>query len=446
MRNICIFALLFSLLFLVPPVFSAEKEWTYLVFMNADNNLDPYADEDFSEMMKVGSSQFLNIVTLTDREKGPAALHYVEKGNVVTVKPMGELDMGDYRVMVDFVRWAAENYPAKHYVLSIWNHGSGWKNKNGAPSKGISYDDSTGNYITTPQLGTAHREIKKILGKNLDILSMDACLMQMMEVAYEIHDTCDFIVASEELEPGHGYPYDSLLSGLKPGTSAEAFCRHWVPDFMAAYSGGVYGNEDCTLSAINCAKLPGLKDAIDGFAKTSMAGSFAPQFTQALNKVQKFDYRTNIDFWHLVKLLRPAINNPEMQNALKKLDTALAQTVIANGNTGGSLGNSLGLAIYFPQSATQFSSEYSTLRFSQNSLHDEMVKDYYKKATVQGLISDVKNRDLSSLREFVGNRNPDDTSLNKYVISRINFLIYSEGNYSQSLREEISGLLRLLRE
>ena len=51
------------------------------------------------------------------------------------------------------------------------------------------------------------------MGK-VDVLAFDACLMQMAEVAYEVKDLADYVVGSEETEPGPGYPYDPFLAGL----------------------------------------------------------------------------------------------------------------------------------------------------------------------------------------------------------------------------------------
>ncbi|HPW57436.1 MAG TPA: hypothetical protein PLK58_02260, partial [Candidatus Rifleibacterium sp.] len=73
---------------------AAVKDWTVAVFLNADNNLDPFGVEDQREMAKVGSSDFLNIVSLIDREHGPAQINYIEKNNIKKVKDMGEMDMG----------------------------------------------------------------------------------------------------------------------------------------------------------------------------------------------------------------------------------------------------------------------------------------------------------------------------------------------------------------
>ena len=115
------------------------KEWTLAVFLNADNNLDRYGAADQVEMSKIGSNENLNIVSLIDRENGPASLNYIEKDNIKLLKDMGELDMGDYKEFVKFVQFVKDNYPAKHYAFTIWNHGSGWKDKNDPASvlKGI---------------------------------------------------------------------------------------------------------------------------------------------------------------------------------------------------------------------------------------------------------------------------------------------------------------------
>jgi len=162
------------------PASAQVKDWTVAVFLNADNNLDPFGVEDQEEMSRVGSNANLNIVTLIDRERGPAQINYIEKNNIVKIKDMGELDMGNYNEFVKFARFIKENYPAKHYSFSIWNHGSGWKNKNvNAIFRGISYDDSSNNHITNAQLTNATAEIAKVLGQKIDILNMDACLMQM---------------------------------------------------------------------------------------------------------------------------------------------------------------------------------------------------------------------------------------------------------------------------
>ena len=86
------------------------KEWTMAVFLNADNNLDRFGVADQEEMSKIGSNENLNIVTLIDRECGPAQINYIENYKINKIKDMGELDMGDYKEFVKFVKFVKENY------------------------------------------------------------------------------------------------------------------------------------------------------------------------------------------------------------------------------------------------------------------------------------------------------------------------------------------------
>ncbi|HNW10674.1 MAG TPA: clostripain-related cysteine peptidase, partial [Candidatus Rifleibacterium sp.] len=275
---------------------AAVKDWTVAVFLNADNNLDPFGVEDQREMAKVGSSDFLNIVSLIDREHGPAQINYIEKNNIKKVKDMGEMDMGDYRQFVAFAKFVKENYPAKHYCFTIWNHGSGWKNKGtSAIYRGISYDDSSNNHITNAQLGTAVAEVSKILGQKIDILNFDACLMQMVEVAHAVKDNVVYMVASEELEPGKGAPYDDILRGVKAGMNAQAYALNWVNAFAKSYNGGSQGFDESTQSALDMSKFGPVVDSVNGLAKALMTGKNTMIVKAALAKVQKFGDPGNVD-------------------------------------------------------------------------------------------------------------------------------------------------------
>jgi hypothetical protein len=427
------------------PVSAAEKEWTWLVFLNADNNLDEYGVQDELEMAKVGSNDWLNIVSLIDREKGPATLNYIEKGKVTPVKEMGELDMGDYKLLSSWMKDMIAMYPAKHYALIIWNHGSGWKNASNNIIKGISYDDSTGNHITTEQLALAMKEIKGHLGRNVDIFCMDACLMQMMEVAYAVKDSCDYIVASEETEPGHGYPYDGILATLTKTTTPREFAKNIVAAYTASYNNGTQGSSASTQSALDAAKLNALTDAINGFAKTAIAGKYGPQFKDALVKVQKFYYRTNIDLGHFATVLKASIKDEDFQTAAKKLETAVAEAVVANGLNGGTMKNATGVAIYFPSTSYSFSSEYAKLDFANDTLWDEMVLDYYKKITAPAIMADVVKSDLGSLREYVANANENNREVSADLLSKLNFRVFAETGVDAATQDSVNALVKELK-
>ena len=114
---------------------ATEKQWTVMVYMAGDNNLDGAGVVDLEEMKKVGSTNQLNVIVQFDRQGKDQATnrYYVRKGGPVArdvVESLGETNMGDPKVLEDFVTWSAKHYPAKHTLLVLWNHGAGWDDAN----------------------------------------------------------------------------------------------------------------------------------------------------------------------------------------------------------------------------------------------------------------------------------------------------------------------------
>ena len=423
------------------------KEWTVAVFLNADNNLDPFGVEDQKEMSKVGSNEWLNIVSLIDRERGPACINYIEKGNIKKIRDLGELDMGDYREFVKFAKFIKENYPAKHYSFTIWNHGSGWKKLDKNIVRGISYDDSSRNHITNPQLGIAMAEIEKILGQKVDVLNMDACLMQLVEVAYVCKDHCRYMIASEEVEPGKGAPYDDILSGVRKDFDALAFSKNWVQAFGKSYNSGSQGFSDSTQSALDMSKMNALVDAINGFAKSAMSGKYAASFNKVLRKVQKFEYPENIDLIHFAELLKAELKGDEsMKTACDKIIAASKDAIVENYITGFSTKNSKGIAICLPWDYS-LESKYLGLRFSKETLWDDMINQMKRNDIALKIVENVETGSVDALKKFVAyaESNPEEKSLIRVVVRELNYEFYSENKLPEAIKAQVDELMNTLK-
>ncbi|OQA79003.1 MAG: Clostripain precursor [bacterium ADurb.Bin243] len=390
MKKLGFIVALMAVVMMASTVFAAEKaQWTMMVFINADNNLDRFGVIDVQEMEKAGLSKDVNIVVQLDRFNketrrydvtGRAADAKADDWGLTSnmVQKMGEVDMGDYKEMVNFVKWSAETYPAEKYLLVIWNHGAGWKKRNNEIFKGISYDDQSHNHITTAQLGTAMQSIAGVLGKQLDILAMDACLMQMVEVLYEVRENVTYMVASEETEPGDGWPYHLVCPPLtkNPAMSALEFAK-LIPQAYAQS----YPSKSTTQSAVELAKMDVLAEAINKFAVALMNAINTPAEAKiakdALNVVQKYAYPENVDLGHIVKLICDKTADAKVKEAGAELLMAYEKAIVQNNITGYSTKNSTGIAIFFPKSG--WNSNYSTIKFSEYKW-DEMVQALMKAA------------------------------------------------------------------
>ncbi len=337
----------------------AKAQWTFMVFLNGDNDLDPFGEKDLIEMKKVGSTSDVNIIVLQDRFKKPARKLIVNKGEVKVIEEIGEIDMGDYKELVKFVKWAHEKYPAQKYLVDLWNHGSGWKKSQREKIfKGISYDEQSGNHITTPQLGIAMKQIKSIIGRNVDVLGMDACLMQMMEVGYEVRDSVNYIAASEETEPGNGWPYHLVLAPLvkNPDMSGADLAILTVQAYKKGYANN--HDENTTQSAVDCSKFDAVCARLETFANAMTAklgdAKIKAGLKKAANEVQIYAYDDNCDLGHFCQLVNTHVKDDAINKAATELLAVLlsapSKLVLANSITGpGGVKDSTGLAIYLPK-------------------------------------------------------------------------------------------------
>ncbi len=357
-----------------------DKEWTIMVFVNGKNNLESFALKDMNEMEMIGSSDRVNVVTEIGRMGGydasdgdwkTARRYLVKKDtniNKVTspvLADLGKVDMGDYKHLIDFVAWAKNAYPAKKYMLVVWNHGAGWIKSRSPEVKGISYDDETGHHITTPQLGMALNAMGKI-----DVYGSDACLMQMPEVDYEIKTNVDYIVGSEETEPGDGYTYNTLLGPLVANPAMDAATLATLA--VDAY-GDHYGTQDYTQSLVRVSALNGLVTATNAFVKAAMTANEKDLVKTALSGAQSYAYAENKDLCHFLELYSASSKNAGVKAAAKALEDYVTGTLVMHNRANATYANSHGLSIYMPDSVN---ASYNELAWAKVSQWDEFIKWY----------------------------------------------------------------------
>jgi len=253
-------------------------------------------------------------------------------------------------------------------------------------------------------------------------------------------------VASEETEPGEGWCYDDIGKAWKKGLNPAQFAALIVEEYAASYSGGSAGSSSTTQSALDCSKIDNLADAINGLCKTAIAGNFAVEFKNALNSVQKFYYRTNIDLGHFAKLTKNTIKDEAYQTAVIKLEKALDEVVVKNGLSGYNTKNATGLAIYFPTSSYSFSAQYKELAFAQETMWEQMVKDYYVKSTAKKILAEVAEGNVNALRDYVNTANEKNRSVSNALISQINFAVFTEGNADANTQDSVRTLVKELKD
>lgn len=348
-----------------------ERQWTVMVYMAADNDLQVEAFQDLNSMELVGSTEDVAVVVELDTGAGASRYLVTKDGNPsvlasLILEDLGRVDSGSVEELVSFLHFAREKYPAQHYALVLWNHGSGVKGK----TRDISFDFSSRRSLTIPEL----RFALALSGGNIDLLGMDACLMQMIEVAYEVKDYARILVASQENVPGAGWDYETVLSALarNPALSPESLARIVVSSYIDYYRrSGVPGKY--TLSAVDLSCIPGLVQTVDDLAGEILADTRTPpQLYLALGDSVTFfgdpDFVDLGDFARLLSLdWRVA---PQVQEKARAVQERLTRCVLAFENIG--VVESTGISIYFPYTA--YERKYDALQFASATRWDDLVQ------------------------------------------------------------------------
>ncbi|MDZ7290475.1 MAG: clostripain-related cysteine peptidase [candidate division KSB1 bacterium] len=423
------------------PAQAQQAKWTFMVYLDADNNLEDAGIEDFNEMEMVGSSTDVQIVVQIDRSPQYDASNgnwsdtrryrIIQDNNPTTMtspvlQNLGEANMGDPQALIDFINWARQNFPAQHYCLVLWDHGGGWRNRNiqnrglqvlNAPlppqvgllsnriranqnhtgaglafrnpfragwgrNKDICYDDTDNDFLSSNEVASA----LQASGITFDIIGYDACLMAMLENAYEIRNHANYMVGSEETEPGAGWPYDLQLAPLKanPNMTAATLARTIVQKYGDFYRNSNGDNQ--TQSAFDLSQLNAVITGVNDFANAIINdNSVWSQAREAFANANNFNENQHRDLYHFADGVAARVSNTAITNAANSLKNAISNLVIEN-YAESEHGSSRGVAIYFPPASAfdpKYASGVTQVDFPKDTQWDEFLSAFYNAGTGQ---------------------------------------------------------------
>jgi len=304
---------------------------------------------DLQEMASATLSDNVNLIVYTGgckRWKNDVVssnvnqIFQIKQGGVKMLeKDMGKASMSDPNTLTTFIKYCATNYPANRNELILWDHGSG-------SLSGYAYDEKY------PQTGSMNLSgIKKAIsdsGVKFDFVGFDACLMATVETALMLSDYADYMIASEETEPGVGWYYTNWLTKLSADTSMPTpeIGKNIVDDFVDMCAKKCPGQK-ATLSVTDLAEASAtVPEKLSSFSKktSDMIADVNGymKVSDARNKTKEFAISSKIDqidFIHFTELL----DTPESH----ELKDVLSSCVKYN-RTERSIANANGLSVYFP--------------------------------------------------------------------------------------------------
>ena len=366
--------------------FAAQpKEWTFLLFLNGNNNLDKYGHLNMNQIESVGSTDKINIVVQwASLKTGKVQRLLMQKDgdskNVTSpvIQDLGNADMGNWKTLVDFVQWGAKNFPANHYFVDVWDHGSGWHElENNVVFKDISHDDTTGHHMTTKELAMALSESSKAIGQKIDIYGSDACLMGMLEIASEVSPSVNLYIGSEDLEPGEGWPYDRFFARWNntPSATSKDVAKMLTEEYAKSYT--FTGSKAVTLSAFNLNALPELELSIQQFGEQikKLGYDHARDLRKIARNSQSFYNSDYVDFLNFVSNVKSAKLSKMNPIVFNNIETSSQNFIIANGTV--NYPDAHGMSLWIPAKRriySKFSSLYQEMRFDQQTHWSDVAK------------------------------------------------------------------------
>ena len=387
------------------------KKWTFMFYDDADfhSSGDPlklFVKEAFS-------GENLNVIVLQDEEYNPAKIWYIDENhNKELLKDLGEINMGDYKTLKDFIEYCKTNFTADRYIISFYNHGMGWE--------GACRDDTSNDSLTMDEMQKAFTETGGV-----DIVCFTApCLMANIEAVYELRNCTDVYVGSEETS---GYrwwsnvigPLCEMLNQNSDIGNIELGKRIIELIREQSYS-WPEKRDNFTMSAMKTDKMDELGEAIDSLS-LGVLSNFNRSYElicSIYEGVQSFGLNGFLDVYDFAEKCFDVEVNQTIRHDLEHVLENLTDVVIAEAH-GNNKPGAHGLSIYLPNPShpiyeTKYGESEYGLDFAGDTHWDELLNRIWLKK-IRGIAigsATVGNEiEVSDILRFI-----DDCNINMLIV------------------------------
>jgi hypothetical protein len=365
---------------------------------------------DLQEMLGARFGDNINLLVYTGGCKGwknsavSSAVNQiwqVRDGKLVCLqKDLGAVSMTDPGVLAGYIQWCAKSYPASRYELILWDHGGG-------SVSGYGYDEK---FASTGSMSLAGvDQALERAGVKFDFIGFDACLMATAETALTLAQHADYLIASEETEPGVGWYYTDWLTALGANTSMPTIevGQRIVDTFVDTCAQKCRG-QLTTLSVIDLAELeatlPAPLSAFSRAASQLIQNQEYQTVSRARSGTREFAQSSKIDQIDLVHLA---------QNLGIKEGEALTEALLGAvkyNRTSSNMTNAYGISIYFPyQNRKQSTLTQAVATYKQIGMDDayaRCIQQFADQQTIGAAGTQAQTSPIGALSGIFGTGNP----------------------------------------
>jgi len=373
-----------------------QAEWTFLVYMNADNDLEPWALTKFDEMENSGgSSERVNFVVQIDRIPDYASWDgdwtgckrfYVTSDTAtetigsVELGDLGEVNTCSESVLQNFLEWGFGRFPAEKYAVIILDHGMTWKT--------FSVDNTDGyDRLYMSELRSALEDaLSNCSIPAVDFLGLDMCLAATFEAAVELRGICGILAGSAELSTSFVWDYGAITEFMRasPSASAAALSQKIAERFQGRCEENSF--YPASFVALDLAGAQQALDAFDACTNSILTGlpqdymdfaitrSYADTYTDSFSGVSE-----TVDAGDLFYILRHITGDSLLRTELDSFLYALDSMVVASYGSERHF-YSTNLSLFFPKTSGGYSPDaslYESLDLPSLTSWDETIQDYH---------------------------------------------------------------------
>lgn len=268
----------------------------------------------------------------------------IENGGAKVVETGSSTNMGKSETLTDFLTWGLENYPSEYMALDFWNHGGG-------SITGVCFDQKYDmDSLSLAEIDDALAKTYDHMPRKFDIIGFDACLMATIETANILVPYGKYMVASQNLESGNGWDYNSFAKAIKAGAKSGADIGKYLADGYYNACVNTSENGNATLSVIDLSKIDDFIKAFDLYAKDAYeyAADRLNEVIKAAKSSNNFGGNNRTEgYTNMVDIGDLLSNSGFAKNSASSALSALNNCVVYKKN-GSNEKNSCGLSLYYP--------------------------------------------------------------------------------------------------
>lgn len=379
---------------------ASERQRALLIYMAAQNSLG-YQEPSYASASLLDSAEIVKGVAMLsdthsevflfiDDALKPRLYRLFRTGSGAQMRTQiskvltwaADANSADPATLRDVLTFISQQYPALSYGLVMWSHGDGWlpsTNKKNTLNSGrsicidVGSDGDMANDVdifgrTGTQMDISDMaEAISQSGVHLDYIFFDACLMQTIEVAYELRHVADYIIGSANITSAYGAYYtniipNALMTYPTDDNAAALIANQYYYDAVDnEHLRPYYGETGNANSVIKTAYLEQLATATGQYLNKAISERRSP-IMQGVQAYSPFEYFGHPDFYDMGSAMHQLLSAEDYEAwRIAAEQCIIAHNIspkymlgVANNDyilcTGTDPDHSLGVSMFIPQS------------------------------------------------------------------------------------------------